>query len=148
LNLAGMVAHDRDHRTCNCGKQPDQAIQKCFASKTEERLGGSHAAGRAAGQYDSGDRTAGRHFRTAREDSVAKIDFDDYTEMIPCFAVIVLMSFTYNIGIGITGGFVLYPLFKLATGRTREVRPGLWVLCGLSLLFFVFYPYVNPVVRH
>ena len=27
--------------------------------------------------------------------------------------MIVLMSFTYNIGIGITGGFVLYPFFKL-----------------------------------
>jgi len=72
---------------------------------------------------------------------IARIDFDDYTEMIPCFAVIVLMSFTYNIGIGITGGFVLYPFFKLVTGRAREVRPGLWVLSALSLLFFIFYPY-------
>jgi len=26
-------------------------------------------------------------------------------------------------------------------GRRREVRPGLWVLAALSLLFFVFYPY-------
>jgi adenine/guanine/hypoxanthine permease len=72
---------------------------------------------------------------------IARIDFDDYTEMIPAFAVIVLMSFTYNIGIGITGGFVLYPFFKLVTGRAREVHPGLWVLSALSLLFFIFYPY-------
>ncbi len=72
---------------------------------------------------------------------ISKINFDDYSEMIPGFAVIVLMSFTYNIGIGITGGFVLYPFFKLVTGRAREVRPGLWILCALSLLFFIFYPY-------
>jgi adenine/guanine/hypoxanthine permease len=72
---------------------------------------------------------------------ISRIDFDDYTEMIPAFAVVVLMSFTYNIGIGITGGFVLYPFFKLVTGRTREVRPGLWVLSAFSLLFFIFYPY-------
>ena len=72
---------------------------------------------------------------------ISRIDFNDYTEMIPAFAVIVLMSFTYNIGIGITGGFVLYPFFKTVTGRAREVRPGLWVLSALSLLFFVFYPY-------
>jgi len=26
-------------------------------------------------------------------------------------------------------------------GRFRDVKPGLWVLAGLSLLFFVFYPY-------
>jgi adenine/guanine/hypoxanthine permease len=72
---------------------------------------------------------------------IARIDFNDYTEMIPAFAVVVLMSFTYNIGIGITGGFVLYPFFKLMTGRTGEVRPGLWVLSAFSLLFFIFYPY-------
>jgi AGZA family xanthine/uracil permease-like MFS transporter len=72
---------------------------------------------------------------------IARIDFDDYTEMIPAFAVVVLMSFTYNIGIGITGGFVLCPFFKLVTGRAREVSPGLWVLSAFSLLFFIFYPY-------
>jgi len=72
---------------------------------------------------------------------VNRIRSDDYTESIPAFAVIILMSFTYNIGIGITAGFVLYPFFKLVTGRTREVHPGLWVLGALSLLFFIFYPY-------
>lgn len=72
---------------------------------------------------------------------VARIRFDDMTEVLPAFIVIALMIFTYNIGVGITAGFVLYPLFKLVTGRTREVKPGLWVLAALSLLFFVFYPY-------
>jgi AGZA family xanthine/uracil permease-like MFS transporter len=72
---------------------------------------------------------------------VTSLKFDDFTELIPSFAVIVLMSFTYNIGIGITAGFVLYPLCKLIAGRAREVRPGLWVLSAISLLFFIFYPY-------
>ncbi len=72
---------------------------------------------------------------------VVKIDFDDYTELIPAFTVITLMSFTYNIGIGITAGLILYPLVKLAAGRRSEVHPGLWLLCGLSILFYVFYPY-------
>jgi AGZA family xanthine/uracil permease-like MFS transporter len=72
---------------------------------------------------------------------VAKISFNDMTELIPGFVVIALMIFTYNIGVGITAGFVMYPFFKLVTGRYREVKPGLWVLAGLSLLFFVFYPY-------
>lgn len=72
---------------------------------------------------------------------ITMIDFDDYTELIPAFAIITLMSFTYNVGVGITAGFVLYPLFKVAAGRAREIRPGLWALSALSLLFFVFYPY-------
>lgn len=72
---------------------------------------------------------------------IAKIDFDDPTELLPAFAIIALMSFTYNIGVGITAGLVLYPLFKLLAGRGREVRAGLWALAALSLLFFIFYPY-------
>lgn len=72
---------------------------------------------------------------------ITRIDLTDYTELFPAFAVIILMSFTFNIGVGITAGFVLYPIFKLAAGRAREVSPGLWVLGGLSLLFYIFYPY-------
>ena len=72
---------------------------------------------------------------------IRKIPFDDFTELIPAFTVVVLMSFTYNVGVGITAGFVLYPFCKLVSGRVGEVRPGLWVLATLSLLFFVFYPY-------
>lgn len=72
---------------------------------------------------------------------VTRFRFDDYTELIPGFAVVALMSFTYNIGIGITAGLVLYPVCKVVAGRWREVRGGLWVLAVLSLLFFIFYPY-------
>jgi len=72
---------------------------------------------------------------------ITRINFDDYTELIPAFTVVILMSFTYNIGIGITGGFVLYPFCKVVSGRYREVQPGLWVLALLSIVFFLFYPY-------
>ncbi|MCK4300965.1 MAG: NCS2 family permease, partial [Planctomycetes bacterium] len=73
--------------------------------------------------------------------AVTRINFDDMTELIPAFATIVLMSFTYNIGIGMTAGFVLYPLMKVITGRVQEVPTGMWVLSALSLAFFAFYPY-------
>ncbi len=72
---------------------------------------------------------------------ITKIDFSDYTESIPAFAVVALMCFTFNIAVGITAGFVLYPLCKLAGGKMRQVAPALWILTALSLLFFVFYPY-------
>lgn len=72
---------------------------------------------------------------------ISKVHFDDFTEPIPAFAVVALMSFTYNIGVGITAGFVLYPFCKLVALRQSEVKPGLWILAALSLLFFIFYPY-------
>lgn len=72
---------------------------------------------------------------------ITEIKFNDLTEALPAFCVIVLMSFTYNLGIGMTGGFVTYPLVKILAGRAREVAAGMWVLAGMSALFFIFYPY-------
>jgi AGZA family xanthine/uracil permease-like MFS transporter len=72
---------------------------------------------------------------------ITKLRFDDLSESIPVFCIITLMSFTYNIGIGMTAGFVIYPLFKILNGKIRELKPGLWVLAGLSLMFYIFYPY-------
>jgi AGZA family xanthine/uracil permease-like MFS transporter len=72
---------------------------------------------------------------------IVHIDFNDYTESVPAFAVVAFMAFTFNIAIGICAGFVLYPVCKLVTGKAAHLRPGLWVLTALSLLFFIFYPY-------
>jgi AGZA family xanthine/uracil permease-like MFS transporter len=72
---------------------------------------------------------------------IARIDFSDYSESIPAFAVITLMCFTFNIAVGISAGFVLYPLCKLVSGKIGQVKPALFVLTVLSLLFFIFYPY-------
>jgi AGZA family xanthine/uracil permease-like MFS transporter len=72
---------------------------------------------------------------------ITRIQFTDLAESIPAFCVIALMSFTYNIGIGMTAGFVVYPLFKIASGQVSELKPGMWVLGLLSLLFYIFYPY-------
>ncbi len=73
--------------------------------------------------------------------TVVKINFSDFTEAVPAFAVAILMPFTYNIGVGITAGFVLYCIMKLVSGKAKEVTPGCWVLGLLSLLFYIFYPY-------
>ena len=72
---------------------------------------------------------------------IVHIDFTDYSESVPAFAVVTLMSFTFNIAIGICAGFVLYPVCKVVAGKWRQLRPGLLVLTAVSLLFFIFYPY-------
>lgn len=72
---------------------------------------------------------------------IVKLNFDDLTEVIPAFTVVALMCFTYNIGIGMTAGFVIYPLIKLLSGKIRDVPAGLWVLSGISAIFYIFYPY-------
>jgi adenine/guanine/hypoxanthine permease len=72
---------------------------------------------------------------------ITRIDFNDFTELIPAFSTVTLMSFTYNIGVGMTAGFLAYPFCKVVAGRRKEIRAGMWVLSGLSLLFYIFYPY-------
>jgi AGZA family xanthine/uracil permease-like MFS transporter len=64
------------------------------------------------------------------------IDFDDLTELVPAFATIVMMVFTYNIGNGLTAGLLLYPLAKLAAGRVHEVRSGSWALAAIAAVYF------------
>jgi len=70
--------------------------------------------------------------------SAAKIEFADPTELVPAFATISMMVFTYNIGNGLTAGLVLHPILKAGAGRAREVRPGGWVLGAVCLAYFVF----------
>jgi AGZA family xanthine/uracil permease-like MFS transporter len=71
---------------------------------------------------------------------ISQLNFDDMTELIPAFLTIVLMIFTYNIGVGMTSGMIAYVLLKLFTGRVAEVKPGMWVLALLSVSLFVFMP--------
>lgn len=74
-------------------------------------------------------------------EAIKKIDFSDFSELVPAFAAIVLMSFTYNIGIGIMSGFVLYPLLKIVKREWQALTWPRLVLGLASLTFFVFYPY-------
>lgn len=69
---------------------------------------------------------------------IIDLKFDDMTELAPAFLTIVLMSFTYNLGIGMTAGLLTWPLFKTLTGRHREVPKGLWILSALSLAYYLF----------
>ena len=71
---------------------------------------------------------------------VTRIDFDDYSEFVPAFITIAMMSFTYNIGVGMTAGLLSYPLIMAVSGRYKEVTAGMWILAAISLLFFIFYP--------
>jgi AGZA family xanthine/uracil permease-like MFS transporter len=72
---------------------------------------------------------------------VARIDFADLTELVPAVLTIVLISFTYNIGVGITAGLLAHPLLKVLAGRAREVTPAMWVLAALALTFYLAYPH-------
>lgn len=72
---------------------------------------------------------------------VTKFDFGNYSELMPAFLTVSLMIFTFNIGIGITAGFIAYAAIKVFTGNVRDMHPGMWILAAFSLTFYLFYPY-------
>ena len=73
--------------------------------------------------------------------SLKDLQLGDLSELIPSFSIIILMSFTFNMGIGMTAGFIIYPLIKVVSGKTKEISGAIWILAAVSVLFFVFYPY-------
>ena len=73
---------------------------------------------------------------------IVQIDFTDPTELVPAFLTIVLMVFTFNIGVGMTSGILAHVLLKVCTGRVAEVKAGMWVLALLSISLFLFLPKV------
>lgn len=69
--------------------------------------------------------------------SAAKnLAFDRPEELIPAFAVVSLIAFTFNIGIGMAAGFLLYPITMAAVGRGRAITGGAWTMFALSAIFF------------
>lgn len=72
---------------------------------------------------------------------IKNLNFNDLTDVIPVFFMIALMCFSFNLGIGLTAGFLTYVIVKSLSGRVKEISLGMWVLGILSLLFFIFYPY-------
>ncbi len=72
--------------------------------------------------------------------SITKIDFEDYTEAIPCFIAIIAMPFMYSISEGIAMGVISYVFINLITGRTKEKKISalMYVLAVLFILKYIF----------
>ena len=71
-------------------------------------------------------------------DAVRRIEFDDFTELVPAFVTIAMMVFTFNIANGLTAGLVVHPIMKLLAGRAREINAGSIVLAAACLVYYLF----------
>ena len=68
--------------------------------------------------------------------SVAKINWGDLEEAIPCFLTVAMMPFAYSITDGIAFGLVTWCILKLVKGKAKDVNPYTW---GIGALFLVMY---------
>lgn len=69
--------------------------------------------------------------------NILDIDFKNLEIGFPSFLIIILIALTYSISTGLAFGFVSFTLIKLSRGKLSEIRPALWVITILSLIFLV-----------
>lgn len=72
--------------------------------------------------------------------NVTKIDWQDLTESIPAFFILLGIPLSFNIADGLALGFISYPIIKLATGRQKEIN---WMVCLVALIFILRYALIK-----
>jgi adenine/guanine/hypoxanthine permease len=70
--------------------------------------------------------------------TVAKINWEDFTDAFPAFMTIVATPLTFSIATGLSLGLLSYTFIKVGTGRYREISPLIWVLSALFLARYAF----------
>jgi AGZA family xanthine/uracil permease-like MFS transporter len=68
---------------------------------------------------------------------VAKIDFTRLDEAFPSFIIIVMIALSYSISTGLAFGFISFTILKLISGRVSELKPAMWIIFVLSIIFLV-----------
>lgn len=69
-----------------------------------------------------------------------EIDWTDFTDAFPTFAIVLTMPLTSSIATGIAIGFITYPFLKLVSGKGREVHPILYFFGIVFVIQMVFFP--------
>jgi adenine/guanine/hypoxanthine permease len=70
--------------------------------------------------------------------SIARVEWKDFTEALPAFVTILATPLTFSIATGLSLGLICYTVVKIAAGKFREVSVLLWILTALFLLRYVY----------
>ncbi len=70
--------------------------------------------------------------------SIVHINFDDFTEALPAFLIIVLIPFTYSISDGIVFGILSYVILKILSGQGKRIHIALYCVAVLFLAKLIF----------
>lgn len=68
--------------------------------------------------------------------AMRNVKFDDMTEAFPAYVCIAFTIFGNNIANGICAALPTYVIMKAASGKIKEIRPVMWVLVAVCLLYF------------
>jgi AGZA family xanthine/uracil permease-like MFS transporter len=66
---------------------------------------------------------------------IKRIDFANLEEAFPAFIIMVMTALSYSISTGLAFGFISFVFMKTISGRARDVKPTMWIIAVLSVLF-------------
>jgi AGZA family xanthine/uracil permease-like MFS transporter len=69
--------------------------------------------------------------------NIVNIDFKNLEIGFPSFLIIIMIALSYSISTGLAFGFISFTLLKLFRGKIAEIKPALWVVTILCVLFFI-----------
>ena len=72
--------------------------------------------------------------------NVVRIDWNDASESIPAFLILLGIPLSYSIADGLAMGFISYPIIKLSTGKGKEIN---WLICLVAIIFILRYVFVH-----
>jgi len=72
--------------------------------------------------------------------NVSKIDWDDFSEAVPAFLIILGIPLSYSIHDGLAMGFIAYPVIKFLGGKRRDVSR---LMALVALMFVARYVFVK-----
>ena len=67
--------------------------------------------------------------------NTAHIQWDKMEIAVPAFLILIGMPLTYSISDGLALGLITYPICMVATKRTKEITPMMWILFFVFIIF-------------
>jgi adenine/guanine/hypoxanthine permease len=71
-------------------------------------------------------------------ESIAQVNWKEFTEAFPAFVVLVATPLTFSIATGLSFGVISYTVVKVAAGKYREVSALLWILTALFVVRYAW----------
>jgi AGZA family xanthine/uracil permease-like MFS transporter len=68
---------------------------------------------------------------------IKRIDFTHVETAFPAFIIIIMIALSYSISTGLAFGFICFTLLKIITGKINQIKAAMWLITGLSILYFL-----------
>jgi len=68
--------------------------------------------------------------------NASSIEWDDASESVPAFLIMVGIPLAYSIADGLALGFISYPVLKMLTGRGGQIGKMPYLIAALLVIYF------------